>query len=110
MVNVWFRQSKCYKGCQRSTVNGQLFPMVPVLLILIPLLSGFILFALKGENLSKNLALLSSVLTLAVSLFGLTVMNDAAYTTANREWMPSIRSNFHVELDGLGQLLCLLTA
>ena len=84
--------------------------MVPVLLILIPLLSGFILFALKGENLSKNLALLSSIITLAVSIFGLTVMNDAGYTTMNREWMPAIRSNFYVELDGLGQLLCLLTA
>jgi len=84
--------------------------MVAVLLILIPLVTGLILFALKGESLPKNLSLLSSVLTLVVSILGLTVMNDVTYTTANMEWMPAIRSNFHVELDAMGQLLCLLTA
>src|SRR5688572_19994952 len=84
--------------------------MIPVLLILVPLISGLALFAFRSEATAKKLALISSGLTLLVSLAGLTVLNDGAYTKFTAEWMPAIRSNFRVELDGMGQLLCLLTA
>ena len=41
--------------------------MILVLLILIPFLSGILSFALKGDG-AKTLALISSIVTLAISL------------------------------------------
>src|SRR4051812_1712046 len=84
--------------------------MIPVLLIVIPLVCGLALFAFKGEVLSKNFSLLVSLVTLAVSVIGLTIMKDSAALAFNAEWMPAIGSTFRVELDGMGQILCLLTA
>ncbi|HEY4148966.1 MAG TPA: NADH-quinone oxidoreductase subunit M, partial [Chitinophagaceae bacterium] len=51
-----------------------------------------------------------SLATLNVSVLGLTVFRDAAHTTFNAEWLPALNSRFHIGLDGMGQLLCLLTA
>ena len=84
--------------------------MVSVLLIVIPLLAGLVAFFLKNEKSVKGWALLSSLITLAVSLLGLTVLKDAKYLTQQYEWMSSVNSSFSVKLDGLGQVLCLLNA
>lgn len=84
--------------------------MIPVLLIVIPLLSGLAAFFLKGEKGVKTWALLSTVITLAVSLLGLTVLNKAANLHTEVEWLPLLGSKFSVGLDGMGQVLCLLTA
>jgi NADH-quinone oxidoreductase subunit M len=84
--------------------------MIPVLLILIPLICGFASFFIKSESLSRVWSLLSSFTTLAVSILGLTVLNAPAQLYANVEWQPLLGSNFTVKLDGMGQLLCLLTA
>lgn len=84
--------------------------MIPVLLIVIPLLTGLGLFALKSGNSAKNGALLSSVLTLIVSLAGVSMMQHAQELSFNAEWMPALGSRFRVELDGMGQIACLLTA
>ena len=84
--------------------------MVPVLLIVIPLLTGLIAFFLKNERSVKGWALFSSLITLAVSLIGLTVLKDEKYFSEQYEWMGSINSSFSVKLDGLGQILCLLNA
>jgi NADH-quinone oxidoreductase subunit M len=84
--------------------------MIPVLLILIPLATGLAAFFLKNEKGARSLALLSSLLTLAVSLLGLTVMKDAKRLSFSAEWMQGLGSSFSVGLDGMGQLLCLLTA
>lgn len=83
--------------------------MIPVLLLVIPLISGLILFTLKNEKAARNFALLSAIITLAVSLLGLSCLNDAAYLNFDAEWMPALGSRFHIQLDGMGQLLCLLT-
>lgn len=83
--------------------------MIPVLLLLIPLLSGLLLFFLRNGQTAKLLALLSSILILAVSISGLTFFKGSDALEANLEWL-SIGSRFHVALDGMGQLLCLLTA
>jgi len=54
--------------------------------------------------------LFSSLITLAVSVLGLTVLKDAKYLAQQYEWMSSVNSSFSVKLDGLGQVLCLLNA
>jgi NADH-quinone oxidoreductase subunit M len=84
--------------------------MIPVLLILIPLLTGFAAFFFKNEKAARAWALFSSVVTLIVSLLGLCVLNDAANLTHRSEWMTALGSSFSVKLDGMGQLLCLLNA
>jgi len=84
--------------------------MIPVLLILIPLLSGVGTFFLKNGNSAKAFALFSSLLTMAVSLLGLTVMNQPGNLQFHADWMPEIGSSFSIRLDGMGQILCLLTA
>jgi NADH-quinone oxidoreductase subunit M len=84
--------------------------MIPVLLIVVPLLSGIISFLLKSESSAKAWALISSMVTLAISLLGLTLLNDYSYLHADKPWMETLGSNFSVSLDGMGQLICLLTA
>jgi NADH-quinone oxidoreductase subunit M len=84
--------------------------MIPVLLILVPLLTGVVAFFLKNERQVRSWALFSSLITLLVSLLGLAVLHDAKYLAQRYEWMGSINSSFSVKLDGLGQVLCLLNA
>ncbi len=84
--------------------------MIPVLLILIPLVAGLAGFFIKNEKTARTWALLTSMGTLAVSLLGLTVMKTAADLEHKGEWMQTMGSSFFVKLDGMGQLLCLLTA
>jgi len=84
--------------------------MIPVLLIVIPLLSGLLTFFIQSERSAKSWALISSFISLGVSILGLTIMNQYENLHADYSWMPSLGSNFSVALDGMGQLLCLLTA
>ncbi len=84
--------------------------MIPVLLILIPLIAGLASFFLKNDKAVRSWVLLSSFITLAVSVLGLTVLKDAKYLQHHCEWMQALGSSFSVKLDGMGQLLCLLNA
>jgi len=84
--------------------------MIPVLLIAIPLLSGLAGFFIKNGNTAKNWSLFMSLVTLAVSVFGLTVNKSAASLHFQAEWLPSLGSKFSVALDGMSQILSLLTA
>jgi NADH-quinone oxidoreductase subunit M len=84
--------------------------MIPVLLILFPLLGGLALFAVKSDNGAKNASLIITIGTLVVSLAGLLMLPNAAKLACNVDWMPAIGSRFRVELDGMGQIVCLLTA
>ncbi len=84
--------------------------MIAVLLILIPLLGGFLLFAVKDEKTAKGMALLAATAVAALSVAGLTVMNNRASLNMDLEWLPMLNSRFHIGLDGMGQMLCLLTA
>ena len=84
--------------------------MVAVLLILVPLIAGLGLFAVKSSNTAKSMALLASIAVLVVSLLGLTTMNSHSDLHCDVSWLPMLNSRFHVGLDGMGQLLCLLTA
>ncbi len=84
--------------------------MIPVLLILIPLLSGLLAFLIKNEKSVRSWALFSGIITLIISLLGLTFFKEEKFLQHSYEWMGAIGSNFSVKLDGMGQILCLLTA
>ncbi len=84
--------------------------MVAFFLIILPLLTGLIAFSLKEEKVVKSFAFLSSLATLAVSVLGLTLMNTEENLQFTAQWMQPIGSSFSLKLDGMGQLLCLLTA
>ena len=84
--------------------------MIAVLLILIPLIGGLALFAIKSESSAKGIALFTGIATVVVSLLGLTVMKNTASLNYDASWLPMLNSRFHIGLDGMGQLLCLLTA
>lgn len=84
--------------------------MIAVLLILVPLLTGLAAFFFKNEKAARSWALFSSIITLIVSLLGLTVLNNAKDLVHQSAWMSTLGSSFSVKLDGMGQLLCLLNA
>jgi len=84
--------------------------MLTVLLILIPLVTGLLTFGLKGSG-PKVLGLVSSLASLAVvagALFQFQSAPQALQATA--AWIPQLGSTFSVGLDGMGLMLCLLTA
>ena len=82
--------------------------MIPVLLIVIPLLTGLAAFLIKNEKAVRSWALFSSIVTLVVSVVGLTVLNEAKWLEHQSAFMSTLGSSFAVKLDGMGQLLCLL--
>src|SRR5262245_1385555 len=84
--------------------------MVPVLLIVIPLVCGVISFFIKTEGAVKTWALVSSLVTFVFTLLGLTALNSQDLLFATADWMPLIGSTFSVGVDGMGKILCLLTA
>src|SRR5687768_15707439 len=84
--------------------------MVAVLLILIPLLAGLVAFFIKNERQARAWTVVASIITLGISLLGLAVLKEDKYLQQQCEWLPGLGSSFSVKLDGMGQLLCLLTA
>jgi NADH-quinone oxidoreductase subunit M len=90
--------------------KGDADNMIPVLFILIPLVSGLTLFFFKNEKSARSWALFSSVVTLFVSVSGLTFFNDSNHLKFSAEWLSFLGSSFSVKVDGMGQVLCLLTA
>ncbi|HXB33709.1 MAG TPA: hypothetical protein VNV35_09815, partial [Puia sp.] len=75
--------------------------MIPVLLIVVPLVSGLIGFLLKSARSARVWALLSSLITLVVALWGLSLHKGSTLLKANVEWLPDLGSRFAVGLDGL---------
>ena len=84
--------------------------MIPVLLILVPLLCGLFTFFIKSDSVARICSLLASIAVLVISVSGLTFLKDSSNLTMDVDWLPTLGSRFHVSLDGMGQLLCLLTA
>jgi NADH-quinone oxidoreductase subunit M len=84
--------------------------MIPVLLIAVPLLTGLVSFFFKNEKAVRSFALLSAVATLVISLLGVAVLKDPEYFSHTSPWLANIGSSFSVKMDGMSQLLCLLTA
>jgi len=84
--------------------------MIPVLLIAIPLVGGLAGFFIKNEKSARSWSLFVSLAALAVSLWGLSLPKNSPMLNADLEWLPALGSRFAVGLDGMGQILCLLTA
>ncbi len=81
--------------------------MFLILLIIIPLLTGILSFAIKGEG-ARILALLSSCATLAVAA----LVSGAGFSgssTFTMPWIPSIGATFSLLADSMSSMLCLLT-
>ena len=84
--------------------------MIALLLILTPLIGGLALFAIRSESGAKGIALFASFAVVVVSVLGLTTMNGTNNLQFDASWLPMLNARFHIGLDGMGQLLCLLTA
>jgi NADH-quinone oxidoreductase subunit M len=84
--------------------------MIALLFILIPLIAGVTVFFLKRGNQAKIAALFSSLLTLIVSLLAIYMAGRSELLQFKADWLPGLGSSFSLRLDGMGQLLCLLTA
>lgn len=82
--------------------------MIVLLLFLIPLLGGLVAFFLKEDKTVRSWSMLVALATLAVSVYGLTA--NASTLSFSAPWMGTVGSSFSIALDGLSQLLCLLTA
>jgi NADH-quinone oxidoreductase subunit M len=82
--------------------------MITVLLIIVPVLTGFISFFVKDEKSVKTLAVFSAVATLVISLISL--FQNTSSVTYDASWLPMMGSRFTVSLDGMGKMLTLLTA
>ncbi len=83
--------------------------MIALFLILIPLVAGILGFFLR-DSLSRGWSLFAALLTVAVSLIGATLTKGDPQLGLSVEWVPSLNSHFSIALDGMGQILCLLTA
>jgi len=83
--------------------------MIPVLLIAVPLLSGLLLFAVRQAGTARTLALVSSLATFAIMLAGLALSPERSLSFSG-QWLTLLGSSFSVSLDGMGKVLCLLTA
>jgi len=84
--------------------------MIALLLILIPLLSGFTTFFTKSEKDAKSWALFASVLTLAVAFAGVFNLFDTAQSSYDAAWLSALGARFSIGLDGMSKMLCLLNA
>ncbi|MEO5985166.1 MAG: NuoM family protein [Ferruginibacter sp.] len=84
----------------------------PELLLWFPLVAGIICFFLKQGGSAKNVALVVSIATLAVSVASL-FYTDASFKSYNQvsyAWLSQIGNSFYVGLDATGRLLTFLTA
>jgi NADH-quinone oxidoreductase subunit M len=84
--------------------------MIPVLLFLIPLISGIAAFFLREDKAAKSWALISSIATLIVSLVGIFQPANSTLLTCDANWLPMLGGRFTLGLDGMGKMLTLLTA
>lgn len=83
--------------------------MIPVLLILIPLVTGLVSFFLKQPGTAKNWAVLSALVTLVIAVVGIFLL-PAGQLAFDATWLPDLGSRFTLLADGMGKMLCLLTA
>ena len=81
--------------------------MIALSLILIPLVAGFCSFAMKQGSTAKNFSFFISIITLAVALLAICATTGGSFDAA---WLSDLGSRFTLKLDGMGKMLCLLTA
>ncbi len=84
--------------------------MIALLLILIPLLSGITMFFLKKESAVRTGSLLSAIATFIVATSGFALKANSDMLHFRAEWMSILNSSFSLGIDGMGEMLCMLTA
>lgn len=85
--------------------------MLTTLLIILPFI-GAALGIAAGNKAAKTIALATSLIALALSLFAYTVYNadpNSGLLTTNIMWSNTLNSAFHVSMDGISLLMVLLT-
>jgi NADH-quinone oxidoreductase subunit M len=84
--------------------------MIPVLLIAIPLIAGIIALIVKSGG--KQIAWAAAMATLGVMLYAVMQKNNICNCNYNYQtnWLQTLGATFHVGLNGLSTVLCLLTA
>jgi NADH-quinone oxidoreductase subunit M len=83
--------------------------MIVLLIFLVPFLSGLLAFFLKNDRTVRSWTLLSSLITLALTISAIAI-GKPAQLSFTADWMGSVGSSFSLDLDGMSQMLCLLTA
>lgn len=83
--------------------------MILCFLIAVPLIFGILSF-LSGNNgnSAKSIALISSIITLALSAL-VSGSNFSAPVTYSQQWIPILGTQFSLMADGMSSMLCLLT-
>ncbi len=81
--------------------------MVLLFLILVPLLSGILSFAIKGNG-AKTLGVVSSMITLLLSAW-VSGTNFKESVSWQHDWIPMLGTQLSLLGDGLSSMLCLLT-
>ncbi len=84
--------------------------MIPVLLLLIPIIGAIAILFAKPQ--ARNIAWLTSIVTLAVALYALANFGKicSCNYAVNIPWLSSLGASFNVGLDGVSLILSLLAA
>lgn len=83
--------------------------MIAALLLLIPFVSATLLVVLRPTQQAKSIALISSLASLAVVLFGWATYGGGTVIHANSDWVPAWGLRFVMGYDGVGLLMLILT-
>ncbi len=84
--------------------------MIALLLILVPLVSGLVTFFIKKEEQVRTWSLLAAILTFIIAILGVAVYNTPENWIFKAQWMGLLNSSFSLAGDGMGSMLCMLTA
>src|SRR5215213_11073244 len=84
--------------------------MIVLLLFLVPLIGGLLSFFIKNDKAVRGWCLLVSLIVLFLSIASNTFLRSTAHLNFSVPWMGSLGSSFSLKLDGLSQVLTLLTA
>lgn len=84
--------------------------MIVLLLFLVPLLGGLLSFFIRNDKAVRGWSLLVSLVILFLSVASNTSFRSADQLNFSAPWMGSLGSSFSLKLDGLSQILTLLTA
>jgi NADH-quinone oxidoreductase subunit M len=84
--------------------------MLTLLLILIPLISGFILLFTGSKN-ARQIALVLSLIEFGLALFALNILKSGTTESLSYSipWIPSMGISFHLGMDGISMLMVLLS-
>ena len=84
--------------------------MIVLLLFLVPLIGGLLSFFIKNDKAVRGWSVLVSFIVLFLSIASTGFTKSAGQLNFSAPWMGNLGSSFSLKLDGLSQILTLLTA